>query len=95
MSEIHIPLSTLRRVYKYAERNHITGMEAVASYVDSEKLATRAAELERENERLLTIARGLVEYRRRNTLNFQLEKADYFISMFDDILKHKASERIE
>ena len=46
MSEIHIPLSTLRRVYKYAERNHITGMEAVASYVDSEKLATRAAELE-------------------------------------------------
>lgn len=28
------------------------------------------------------VARGLVEYRKRNTLNFQLEKADDFIDAF-------------
>jgi hypothetical protein len=46
---------------------------------DQATLNERIAEFEK-------VARGLVEYRRMNTLNFQLEKADYWIDQLATLL---------
>jgi hypothetical protein len=64
----------------YCDLAEIGGMENVATgnHVSCER-RVRIIQFEK-------VARGLVEYRRMNTLNFQLEKADHWINQLAALL---------
>ena len=58
---------------------------------DSFKLAKTLSEendnLRAENEALKTVAKFIIEYRSKNTRNFQLEKMDDFIRMLKELVQ--------
>ena len=68
---------------------HSVLLDTLDISAEREALEAKIAALKAENERYQRIeqaARGLVEYRKRNCINFQLEKADDFIRAMENEL---------
>jgi len=55
--------------------------------VDLADLAKEITALRAENEALKTVANFIIEYRSKNTRNFQLEKMDDFIRMLKELVQ--------